>query len=199
MSFQSSIGDVVFLCVALFLSNSAMAGSNSTKQPAATGTSISLLTTLPKTNNETVVHGQFKDWNMRCNLETADSVGRCELSTKMIESDGSGNKTTFDMTITIDTQQKDALAYVKTPLQLLLSQGSKLKVDKKVLGKLAFHSCHKDGCLLPFSFQGSIRSRLKSGNHASFTFKTLENKEQVVVFSLRGISQALKVAQTNLR
>ena len=98
----------------------------------------------------------------------------------------------------MDKDNKQGIGFVETPLDLLISRGVEFTIDKSRVGKLTFRSCHSHGCVVPFNLKGSIGRRLSRGIGARFVFRDMKDAKETIDFSLKGISNALRVARNFL-
>lgn len=92
-------------------------------------------------------------------------------------------------------QSTPPLVIVRTPLDFHLSKGVEMRVDKIFVGRLTYRSCHKVGCVVPFSMVGSVNQRMLAGFNATFEFQDLQGEKPTASVSLLGISSALKTAR----
>ena len=101
----------------------------------------------------------------------------------------------FSVQVVLTGKKTPPLAIVRTPLDLHLSKGVELRVDKSLVGNLTYRSGHSNGLVVPFSIGGQIRRRFIQGSRATLVFYDLKGKEQRMDLSLLGIANALRMAR----
>lgn len=157
---------------------------------------VTLLTRLvvQLNKNDRVFYHQTKDWFVKCDYKEVQDSRRCELSTPVIEDD-EAEKVPFSISLIMTGKSDPPLAVIRTPLDFHLSKGVEMRVDKSLVGKLSYRSCHQTGCVVPFSMIGSINRRMLAGSNAAFEFQDLLGKKETAQFSLLGITNALRISR----
>lgn len=148
---------------------------------------------LDAVSRDQVLYATFSDWYLKCNFQNEQQVKRCELTTLALKRED--QVLPFTLKVVVTDKAKISLAYVETPLDLLIPKGAEFKIDKNKIGKLTFRSCHQRGCIMPFSMSKSINRRMLGGTKARFIFQDLKNRKLVTSFSLIGITQAITTAK----
>lgn len=163
---------------------------------AAQQPSSPLLTHLVSQNSvdDQIEYANFKDWFVQCTVSAKSDVKRCELTTNQVAPENNQAIAPISLKVVFEGKNKPGIVLLQTPLDLLLSKGVDLEIDRKKIGKLSYRSCHTDGCLIPFSASGSVNRAMLRGLSAKFTVFNLEGKAFNSTFSLAGISSATKFA-----
>lgn len=135
-----------------------------------------------------------QDWSLECLRDSASS-NQCQMTAFGNLSLKDSPVISVKLTGIFSSSGKRPVFYFALPLGLMLSNGAALSIDKRVLGKLAYRSCHTDGCIVPFSLNSAMRNRLKRGTKAVLTVSDLAGKKHPVTFSLLGFSKTLNEVQ----
>ena len=147
-----------------------------------------------------IEYASFKDWFLNCRTTKSSAKSRCELTTPVIiERDNAQNPSEISLKLVFENKNIDGIAIIQTPLELLLSKGIELEIDRRKLGKLTYRSCHKTGCLAPFSVSGNTRRAMLNGLSAELTVYDLQGRAKQSKFSLLGISSAIQHASLYLK
>ena len=133
---------------------------------------------------------QHDDWHMRCAHSENKAEASCTLSA-VVEA-GELSAPRLSVNIVINDLKKPAIGYFQTPLDLLLSKGIDISIDRRTVGKLSFRSCHQEGCIVPFAFRSALRTHLLRGNKAVVKTHGLSGEAHSGEISLIGLSSALK-------
>lgn len=131
----------------------------------------------------------FEYWQVICNQEP-DRKSSCSMSISGMASAPSGRTVGIRLSQLPVKNKSNALFAIETPLDLLLSKGIEMRVDEGPLMRLAFRSCHKDGCLAPFSMNAEISSRFRKGQALDIRLFELDGKPVEVRLSLHGFTAA---------
>ena len=155
-----------------------------------------LLTQLAQQTNagDHVFFNRSKNWSVKCDYQAKLDQRKCELSTPLQTAKDQSNLS-FSMIIVMANADTPPVAIIRTPLDLHLAKGVDMLIDDKLVGKLTFRSCHQNGCVVPFSMQGTINTRMRAGLDATLEFYDLAGTKHVAKFSLLGITQALRTAR----
>lgn len=136
----------------------------------------------------------FNDWQITCPnpaLKTP-STDPCTMQPNgAVFSQSDKILRLYGRMITVQGKQVPVFI-VQTSLDLLLSNGVSFKIDGRKPIKLAFRSCHADGCIIPFRMSGQIKSALQRGAKLSISVQTLDAKIEQVSLSLSGFTKALQ-------
>lgn len=143
-------------------------------------------------------YATYKDWFVECQTSKKTDASRCELTTQ-ISSEPDQPSIGLSLKLIFENSKKPGIAIIQTPLELLLSKGIELEIDRRKLGKLTYRSCHETGCLAPFSVSGSTRRAMLNGITAKLTIFDLQGNSKTGRFSLLGISNALQEVNLYLK
>lgn len=180
-------GGIIFLLLAF--AGPAMAQSSllieSTRKPSAP----------PPTTITTII----KDWQVTCPnpaLETRQQTS-CTMEPIPTAYKGSNGVNRFFGRMIKVKNKAIPVFVIQTPLDLLLPSGIILKVDTRRPDKLAYRSCHANGCIIPFQLTGNIKSSLQRGSQLELSLKTLNAKTKQTSISLLGFTKALEMLVKN--
>lgn len=141
----------------------------------------------------------FTNWVVICpNPALADAKNavapRCIMQPQASAYEGAANiKRLFGQMIAVDRRKAQVPVFVlETQLGLLLPEGISFQVDARKPQKLAYRSCHADGCIVPFRLTSQMRTALRPGTSLKLTFKTIEGTTGRVTISLLGFTKALQ-------
>lgn len=171
------------VAAAVFLSLAFVTGA-----PAQSGL---LTSAAPVADMQTSVE-LFEDWQVICDQAQGAQGGKSTCSMAI----AGATKATDGRTVGIRlsqlpvTNRSDALFAIETPLDLLLSKGIEMRVDGGPLMRLAFRSCHTDGCLAPFSLNSKVERQFRNGQALSIRVFDLNGKPVEVRLSLLGFTAA---------
>lgn len=149
----------------------------------------------PPTTITTII----KDWQVTCPnpaLHTKQQAS-CTMEPIATAYKGSNSISRFFGRMIRVKNKAVPVFVVQTPLDLLLSSGITLKVDRRRSVKMAYRSCHADGCIIPFQLSGKIKTSLQRGNQLKLFLKTLNAKTEQTSISLIGFTKALKMLETS--
>lgn len=141
----------------------------------------------------------FTDWVVTCpNPALADTnttvSPRCTMQPQASAYEGAANiKRLYAQMIAVNNNEAQVPVFVlETQLDLLLPEGILFQIDAGKPQKLAYRSCHADGCIVPFRLTSQMRAALRRGTNLKLTFKTLEGATGQVTISLLGFTRALQ-------
>lgn len=137
---------------------------------------------------------QSRNWFVKCDYQVKSDSRRCELTTLMMPPE-KGQGLAVTLSIVMGGKDTPPVAIVRTPLNLLLSSGVVMKVDQRLVVKLAYRSCNERGCTVPFSLKGSVLDSLVKGTKVEFDLQDLSENTQTMSFSLLGIAKAFTLAK----
>lgn len=141
---------------------------------------------------------QFRDWQVACPNPKASNDTQPAASCIMEPSStaykvGPGFRRLFGRIIVVPGQAKPVPVFVvETQLDLLLPEGITLQIDKRRPQKLAFRSCHIDGCLIPFRLSSQLETALRRGVTLKLSLTMLDGTKEQMDVSLLGFTKALK-------
>ncbi|MGJ8573108.1 MAG: invasion associated locus B family protein [Hoeflea sp.] len=142
----------------------------------------------PKTDMQTTIE-PFEDWQVICD-QPSDDASTCSMAVSGTAQTSNGGVVGIRLSQLPVKNAKNALFAVETPLDLLLSKGIEMRVDSGPLMRLAFRSCHRDGCLAPFSMSPEIGRRFRKGHALAIRVFDLNAKPVEVRLSLQGFTAA---------
>lgn len=145
-----------------------------------------------------VNYATYKDWFVECQSLKKTNTSRCELTTQITPEPDQAS-IGLSLKLIFENSNKPGIAIIQTPLELLLSKGIELEIDRRKLGKLTYRSCHQTGCLAPFSISGNTRRSMLNGIAAKLTVFDLQGQAKTGRFSLLGISNAIEDASRYLK
>lgn len=138
---------------------------------------------------------QFRDWQVACpNPKVSTSnQGSCIMEpTQSAYKGGAGLRRLFGRMISVPGKADAVLVFViNTKLGLLLSKGITLQIDKRHPQKLAFRSCHADGCIIPFQLSKQLRIALRRGRTLKLSLTDSEGNRERATISLLGFTKSL--------
>lgn len=153
---------------------------------------------LPATISAMLIE-QFRDWQVACpnpkastdNLTAASCI--MEPLSSAYEGGAGALKRLFGRMITVPGKTSAVPVFVvETQLDLLLPEGITLQVNNRRPQKLAFRSCHNDGCLIPFRLSPQLETALRRGITLKLSLTTLDGTVEQTNISLLGFTKALK-------
>ena len=133
----------------------------------------------------------FEDWQVICD-QAQGGKSTCSMAITGTAKANGGRTVAIRLSQLPVTDRSDALFAVETPLDLLLSKGIEMRVDSGPLMRLAFRSCHTDGCLAPFSLSSKIERQFRNGQALSIRVFDLNGKPLEARLSLQGFTAAEK-------
>ena len=148
-----------------------------------------LLTSQPSVQENITSIEPFQDWQVTCD-QTAGDQQTCSMAVSATVQAPDGNAVTVRVSRLPVRNRRDPLFAVETPLDLLLSKGIEMRVDGGPVMRLAFRSCHRDGCLAPFSLSNKIARQFRGGHSLGIRLFDLEGRAVDVPLSLLGFSAA---------
>lgn len=159
---------------------------------AATGAAAaqtSLLTAqVPARHIQTSIE-PLQDWQVTCDQE-ANEQSLCSISVSAAAHATGGRLVKVRLSQLPVKDRTTPLFAIETPLELLLSKGIEMKVDGGPTMRLAFRSCHPDGCLAPFSLNSKIARQFRKGQVLNIRVFDLEAQAVDIPLSLRGFTAA---------
>ncbi|MBO6717336.1 MAG: invasion associated locus B family protein [Rhizobiaceae bacterium] len=84
-----------------------------------------------------------------------------------------------------------------TPLDLLVAKGAEMRIDRGRTLKLAYRSCHAQGCVIPFQLSGALERSFRSGTDLSLRLFALDGTAVDVDLSLLGFIAASRAMESN--
>ena len=148
-----------------------------------------LLTAAPQATDMQTSVEPFEDWQVTCD-QVSDSKSTCSMAVSGTAKTANGRTVGIRVSQLPVKNKSNALFAVETPLDLLLSKGIEMRIDGGPLMRLAFRSCHSDGCLAPFSLSSKIARQFQSGQALSIRVFDLNGEPVEVRLSLLGFTAA---------
>jgi invasion protein IalB len=130
-----------------------------------------------------------EDWQVTCDSANGDQT--CRMATT-----GSGwlaNGGTIVVQLT--SESPDGLFYFLTPLDLLVAKGVEMRIDGDKALKLAYRSCHAQGCVIPFRITGTLDRSFQRGAELSLRMFELDGSPVDVEMSLIGFIAASRLVR----
>ena len=126
------------------------------------------------------------DWQVTCNK--ASDERNCRMATV-----GSG-KTAQGGTVTVQlaSDSPDGLFYFLTPLDLLVAKGAEMRIDSGKTLKLAYRSCHAQGCVIPFRLAGTLERSFRQGTKLALNLFEIDGEQIEIEMSLVGFIAATR-------
>lgn len=153
---------------------------------------------LPPTIPSMIIE-QFRDWQVACPNPAAratnqPATNQCIMEPSRSAYSGVGPlKRLFGRMISVSENANAVPVFVvETQLDLLIPEGVTLQVDNRRPQKLAFRSCHANGCLIPFRLSSQLETALRGGVVLKLSLTTLDGATEQMDVSLIGFTKALK-------
>ncbi|GHA30612.1 invasion protein B [Devosia pacifica] len=124
-------------------------------------------------NAQSVVRGEYGDWQMSCDTPPGASSEQCAIIQNVTAEDQPNVGLSVIVLKTADREAQ--LLRVLAPLGVLLPNGLGLNVDGEDMGRVAFVRCLPNGCIAEVLLDEELISTLSEGNDAIFVvFRTPE-------------------------
>jgi invasion protein IalB len=136
------------------------------------------------------VKAKFGAWALRCDNSVNSATGECAL-TQTIRSDDKANVTIAVM-IRKTPQIKNGLFQVVAPLNVILPQGVKFKIDQLDIGQLPFFKCSPIGCIAEGLIDDALLERLKAGRIGVITIYLTPEEGLRHLVALEGLKEGLE-------
>jgi len=138
---------------------------------------------------------RFEDWQVVCDSRAAPPV--CRISTEARPADAApgGPSVEIGADIAADAAGEIPIFTVLTPLDLLVAKGVELRVDDGPPLRLAYRSCHVQGCLVPFRLDAAMAGRFRRGAGLRLRLFALDGTPVDLDASLLGFTAALDAAR----
>ena len=142
--------------------------------------------------------GTYGDWSVRCLRAPDDQNDPCEMHQLMLGPDGS--PTAEINLFQVNRENVVAGATIVTPLETLLTQNLRLKIDGGTGKVYPFTLCSRQGCVAQVGFLDEELNAMKAGTEAQVIIVPAAAPESTVELkiSLSGFTaayEALQVAQ----
>lgn len=109
--------------------------------------------------------GTFTDWSVRCIRGDDPATDPCQMSQRLLSSDGSPTAEVNIFTVP-DNPQAVAGATFITPLETLLTRGIRLTIDGGEPRDYSFQFCNRGGCIAQVGLQGDTLADMRAGSGA---------------------------------
>ncbi|SOB97974.1 invasion protein IalB [Rhodobacter sp. JA431] len=138
----------------------------------------------------TYVKETFDDWQVQC-LRTETGNDPCEMFQLLKDGDGNGTAAISIMALP-EGEEAVAGATITTPLETLLTQGVKLKIDAQNPIQLPFNVCSQGGCFSNVFLKAQDIDLFKKGNKIAMTIipAAAPDKPVELTISLKGFTAA---------
>ena len=134
---------------------------------------------------------RFRDWQVACDARGGQRS--CRVSTEVRGDTDAGP---LSVGLSVDVAGQDAPVFtVLTPLDLLVAKGVELRVDNGAPLRLAYRSCHAQGCLVPFLLDGGMADRFRRGVTLRLSLFALDGTPLELEGSLLGFTAAMDAAR----
>lgn len=143
-------------------------------------------TELPAANSERRIT-LADDWQVVCD-RTGDQE-TCRMSTTGSAEAASGRTITVQL-VSEAAEASDRLFFFLTPLDLLVARGAEMRIDDGPIRKLAYRSCHLQGCVIPFRLSSALESSLRRGTKVRLRLHEIDGSAVDVELSLLGFIAA---------
>lgn len=131
------------------------------------------------------------DWQVTC--DRSGDLHHCRMttagSTKTVKAESS--------TVQLASDSTDGLFYFLTPLDLLVARGVEMRIDGGKVHKLAYRSCHAQGCVIPFRMTSSLDRSFRRGSTLVLRLFELDASPIDVEISLLGFIEASRIVGRN--
>ena len=132
------------------------------------------------------------DWQVQCN-ESAGSIN-CRMSTVGSATNAAGGA----VTVQLASEARSGggqLFFFLTPLDLLVARGVEMRIDGGGAQKLAYRSCHVQGCVIPFRLSGGLENRFRRGSKLALRLFDIDGKPLDIEMSLIGFIAARRAME----
>ncbi|MCY6379423.1 invasion associated locus B family protein [Hoeflea prorocentri] len=147
----------------------------------------------------------FKDWRVVCAdrrpQDDAHAIRACTIRPYPDPfTERGGVISLVGRVVTTPTSREPLTLFVlKTRQGFLIPNGVELRIDQKKTHLLAYHSCDRGACTVPFAMTGALREAFEKGGQAQISVSTKQASKTHVTFSLLGFSAAIKAFEDSTR
>jgi invasion protein IalB len=127
------------------------------------------------------------DWQVDC--ERAGGKESCRMSTNGSGKSAGGRIVTVQLA-SASAEVSNGLFFFLTPLDLLVAQGARMRVDQGSEAKLAYRSCHAQGCVIPFRLSSALEKSFGRGSEINLRLYEVDGSTIDVKLSLIGFVAA---------
>ena len=132
------------------------------------------------------------DWLASC--QTDAEATSCRMSTLGRGVTAQGSAVTIQLAS--DASKVGGRLFVfLTPLDLLLARGVEMRIDGGAAQKLAFRSCHVQGCVIPFRLTRNLENRFRRGSKLVLRLFEIDGKPIDIEMSLIGFIAATRAVE----
>jgi len=132
------------------------------------------------------------DWQVDCERTGANES--CRMSTNGSGRSPGGRAVTVQLA-SASADVSNGLFFFLTPLDLLVAEGARMRIDQGGESKLAYRSCHVQGCVIPFRLSSGLEKSFARGTKLSLRLYEIDGSPIDVNLSLIGFvaaSQTMK-------
>lgn len=144
----------------------------------------------PPTDSERRI-SLFDDWQVVCDSTGDDET--CRMSTTGAADAASGRTITVQL-VSETADASTPLFFFLTPLDLLIAKGAEMRIDGGRNLKLAYRSCHIQGCVIPFRLSSALKRSFQRGTKISLRLHEIGGASIDLELSLRGFIAASRAA-----
>lgn len=127
------------------------------------------------------------DWQVDC--ERTGGKESCRMSTNGSGKSASGRMVTVQLA-SASAEVSNGLFFFLTPLDLLVAEGARMRVDQGGEAKLAYRSCHAQGCVIPFRLSAALEKSFGRGTKINLRLYEIDGSTIDVKLSLIGFVAA---------
>ena len=127
------------------------------------------------------------DWQVDC--ERTGGEESCRMSTNGSGKSADGRVMTVQLA-SASADVSNGLFFFLTPLDLLVAQGARMRVDQGSEAKLAYRSCHAQGCVVPFRLTSTLEKSFGRGTQINLRLYEIDGSTIDVKLSLIGFVAA---------
>jgi invasion protein IalB len=143
---------------------------------------------------EELVRTPFGDWTKLCTQDNAtcviEQIGRTAAGEDALSFQIEKLPEAQD----VNGQRVEAVANIRVPLGVVLTQGLRLQIDQGEVSASPFFMCQQVGCLVRAPLQAQLVDQLKRGARATMGYTVLQNGEPAEIsvnISLSGFTRAI--------
>ena len=132
------------------------------------------------------------DWQVVCDRTGDDET--CRMSTTG-STDTAAGRTIAVQLVSEAADASNRLFFFLTPLDLLVAKGAEMRIDGGREQKLAYRSCHAQGCVIPFRLSSALESSFRRGTIISLRLYEIDGGSIDMGLSLAGFIAASRVVR----
>jgi invasion protein IalB len=129
------------------------------------------------------------DWQVTC--DKASGAPSCRMATTGAAKTAKGHT----VAVQLASESSDGLFFFLAPLDLLVAKGVEMRIDDGKALKLAYRSCHAQGCVIPFRLAGALESSFRRGSRLDVRLFELDGSPIDIEMSLLGFTAASRAME----